>query len=88
MKTTLKTAKFIFKTAVTRCVATNAVAVFCISVANVAVGGAEIANWLWISAVCCAKMAVGGVVAGFLLFGFFMIAVRMGRSEICKFQFL
>ena len=44
MKTTLKTA-------VTRCVAANAVAVSCILVANAAVGSAE--------------MAVGGVVAGF-----------------------
>ena len=41
---------------------------------NAAVGGAE--------------MAVGGVVARFWLFGFFMIAVRLRRSEICKFQFL
>lgn len=46
MKTTLKTAKFIFKTAVTRCVATNAVAVSCILVANAAVGGDEMANWI------------------------------------------
>ena len=29
-----------------------------------------------------------GVVAGFWLFGFFMIVLRIGRSEICKFQFL
>ena len=36
MKTTLKTAKFTLKTAVTRCIATNAVAVSCIFVAKVA----------------------------------------------------
>ena len=38
--------------------------------------------------ICGAEMAVGGAVAGFWLFGFFMIAVRIWRSEICKFQFL
>jgi len=42
------------------------VVVFCILVANVAVGSAEMAVGLLIS-------AVGGVVAGFWLFGFFMI---------------
>ena len=36
MKTTLKTAKFTFKTAFARCVAANAVVVSCISVAKVA----------------------------------------------------
>ena len=50
---------------------------------------------LLISAVCCAEMAVGlwisavgGAISGFWMFGFFMIVGRMGRWEICKFQFL
>ena len=53
-----------------------------------AVGSAEMAVGLLISAVGGTIAAVGGVVAGFWMFGFFMIVWRMGRSEICKFQFL
>ena len=59
----------------------NSVAVFCILVANVAVGCAEMAvRW-------CGK---GGWWCGCVVFvfGFFMISERMGRLEICKFQFL
>ena len=43
--------------------------------------GAEMAVGLWIS-------AVGGAISGFWMFDFFMIVRRMGRWEICKFQFL
>ena len=66
MKTTLKTAKFTFKTAVTRCVAANAVAVSCILVANAAVGGAEMVIWI---------VDFGGwwCGCGVFVFGFFMI---------------
>ena len=53
----------------------------CILVANAAVGSAKMAV-LW-----CGN---GGwwCGCGVFVFGFFMIVVRMGRSEICKFQFL
>lgn len=54
----------------------------CILVANTAV------RWCGNGEMVVRKWRFGGVVAGFLLFGFFMIAVRLRRSEICKFQFL
>ena len=74
MKTTLKTAKFTLKTAVTRCVAANAVVVSCISVAKVA-------KW-WCD---CGGLLCG--CGGFYVFfrrlqGLFAVKIWCGNGEM------
>ena len=69
MKTTLKTAKFTFKTAFARCVAANAVVVSCIFVANAAVCIVDFGCWLcgcgvlaiWFLYDCVANGAFGNL---------------------------